>query len=149
MTETHASTTAFTRQLFVNVPVQDLDRSRSFFSALGFDFDPRFSDDKALCMLISDAISVMLLREDFFRTFTDREPCDTSTHTEALLALSCPSRSAVEETVEKALAAGGSPAQEPMDHGPMFGWSFYDPDDHHWEVLWMDPEAFSPSGTAG
>jgi predicted lactoylglutathione lyase len=130
------------RIIFVNLAVRDLKRSMDFFSRLGFSFDPRFTDDKAACMIVSDqAAYVMLLAEPFFRSFTKREPCDTRTHTEGLFALSCGSRTAVDEMVRTAVAAGGSHAMDPQDHGFMYAWSFYDPDGHHWEVLWMDPAA--------
>jgi predicted lactoylglutathione lyase len=112
-----------------------------FFSALGFTFNPQFTDDKAACMFISEEAYVMLLAEPFFRTFTRRQPCDTTTQTEALCALSCDSRAEVDQIVRKAIDAGGAHAMDPMDHGFMYGWSFYDPDGHHWEVLWMDPSA--------
>ena len=129
------------RKIFVNLPVRDLKRSMEFFSTLGFDFNVQFTDDKAACMVISGEAFVMLLREDFFRTFTKRQPADTSKSTEALLALSCESRSEVDEIVRKAIDAGGSHAMDPNDHGFMYNWSFYDLDGHHWEVLWMDPNA--------
>ena len=129
------------RKIFVNLPVRDLKRSMDFFQALGFDFNLQFTDDKAACMVISGEAFVMLLREDFFRTFTKRQPADTSKSTEALLALSCESRAEVDEIVRKAIDAGGSHAMDPNDHGFMYNWSFYDLDGHHWEVLWMDPNA--------
>jgi len=129
------------RKIFVNLPVKDLKKSMDFFSALGFDFNLQFTDDKAACMVISGEAFVMLLSEPFFRTFTKREPCDTSRQTEAMLALSCESRAEVDQLVRKAIDAGGSHAMDPMDQGFMYGWSFYDLDGHHWEVLWMDPAA--------
>jgi predicted lactoylglutathione lyase len=129
------------RKIFVNLPVKDLTKSMDFFSALGFDFNLQFTDDKAACMVISGEAFVMLLSEPFFRTFTKREPCDTSRQTEAMLALSCESRAEVDQLVRKAIDAGGSHAMDPMDQGFMYGWSFYDLDGHHWEVLWMDPAA--------
>jgi predicted lactoylglutathione lyase len=129
------------RKLFVNLAVRDLDRSKDFFGKLGFSFNPQFTDEKAACMVVSDEAYVMLLTEPFFRTFTKREPCDTTTHTEGLFALSCDSRPAVDEMVEKAVSAGGQRAMDPVDHGFMYGSSFYDPDEHHWEVIWMDPQA--------
>ena len=133
--------TTNSRKIFVNLQVRDLKRSMDFFSALGFAFNPKFTDDKAACMVVSDEAYVMLLTEPFFRTFTKREPCDTSRHTEGLFALSCGSRAAVDAMVKKAIAAGGAHAMDPQDHGFMYGWSFYDPDGHHWEVFWMDPKA--------
>ena len=128
------------RTMFVNLPVRDLDRAKAFFGKLGFTFDPRFTDHKAACMVVSDLGYVMLLQETFFRTFTKREPCDTTRQNEALVALSCQSRAEVDALVRAALESGGSRAMEPMDHGFMYERSFYDPDGHHWEVLWMDPK---------
>jgi predicted lactoylglutathione lyase len=129
------------RSIFVNLPVRDLKQSMEFFSALGFTYNPQFTDDKAACMILSDKAYVMLLSEPFFRGFTRNEICDTSKATEALLALSCQSRAEVEQLVRKAIDAGGRHAMDPLDHGFMYAWSFYDPDGHHWEVLWMDPSA--------
>src|SRR5207244_9475615 len=86
---------------------------------------------------------VMLLVEPLFKTLTKRELCDTRTHTEGLFALSVGSRREVDQLVKTAVAAGGSHAMEPQDHGFMYGWSFYDPDGHHWEVMWMDPQAMT------
>jgi predicted lactoylglutathione lyase len=127
--------------MFVNLAVQDLKKSMDFFTTLGFTFNPKFTDDKAACMVVSDDAFVMLLTEPFFKTFTPQEPCDTSRYTEGLFALSCESRDEVDQIVNKAIAAGGRNAMKPQDHGFMYGWSFYDLDGHHWEVLWMDPAA--------
>jgi predicted lactoylglutathione lyase len=129
------------RKIFVNVPVRDLKRAQTFFSSLGFDFNPKFTDDKGACMVVSDEGYVMLLAEPFFKTFTTRQVCDTSRQTEALVALSCESRNEVDELMKKAVAAGGREAMPAQDHGFMYGKSFYDLDGHHWEVLWMDPKA--------
>jgi uncharacterized protein len=129
------------RKLFVNLSVRELTKSMEFFSRVGFEFDRKFTDDKAACMVVSGEAYVMLLSEPFFKTFTKREICDTATHTEGLFALSCSSRGEVDEMVKKAIAAGGTHAAPPQDHGFMYGWSFYDLDGHHWEVLWMDPKA--------
>ena len=129
------------RKIYVNLAVRDLNMSRKFFSDLGFQFNPKFSDEKAACMIISDEGFVMLLTEPFFRSFTKREPCDTTRFTEALLAVSCDTRTEVDILVKQAVASGGKHAADPQDHGFMYGWSFYDLDGHHWEVLWMDPKA--------
>lgn len=137
-------TTKSPRKIFVNLPVRDLARSVEFFTALGFAFNPQFTDDKATCMIVSEEAFVMLLTQPFFKTFTKREICDTSTHTEGLFALSCESRADVDDMVKKAVAAGGKHAMEPQDHGFMYGWSFYDIDGHHWEVVWMDPATIQP-----
>jgi uncharacterized protein len=129
------------RKIFVNLPVQDLERSKAFFTTLGFSFNKQFSDEKGACLVVSDEAYFMLLTKPFFETFTKNEPCDTSRHTEALFALSCESRAEVNEMVDKAVAAGGRNAMDPIDHGFMYGWSFYDIDGHHWELVWMDPAA--------
>ncbi len=129
------------RMLFVNLAVRDLKKSMAFFSRLGFGFNPKFTDEKAVCMVISQDAFVMLLGEPFFKTFTKRDVCDTTRQTEGLFALSCASRAEVDAMVNKALEAGGKKAMELMDQGMMYGWSSYDLDGHHWEVMWMDPKA--------
>lgn len=129
------------REIFVNISVRDLSKSMEFFSALGFTFNKQFTDHNAACMIVSDKAYVMLLSEPFFRGFTKLEPCDTSRATEAMLALSCESKAEVDQMVRKAIDAGGRHAMDATDHGFMYAWSFYDLDGHHWEVLWMDPQA--------
>ena len=129
------------RKLFVNLPVRDLKKSMDFFSTLGFRFNPKFTDENAACMIVSDESFVMLLTRPYFKTFTKREPCDTTTHSEGLFALTCASREEVDDMVRKALAAGGQRAMEPQDHGSMYVSPFYDLDGHHWEAFWMDPKA--------
>ena len=133
--------TATSRKLFVNLGVRDLEASIEFFTRLGFAFDPRFTDESATCMILSDEAFVMLLIEDRFKGFTTKSLCDTGTHTEAILAVSADSRQQVDALVELALDSGGRPANEPMDHGFMYGRSFQDLDGHLWEVIWMDPDA--------
>lgn len=130
-----------TRKLFVNIAVRDLKKSIDFFSTLGFTFNKQFTDEKAACMVVNEDAYFMLLTEPFFRTFTKRQQADTSRETEGMFALSCDSRQEVDDIVRKAIDAGGSHAMDPIDHGFMYGWSFYDLDGHHWEVLWMDPNA--------
>jgi predicted lactoylglutathione lyase len=133
--------TATPRKLFVNLAVQDLGRSVEFFTKLGFTFDPRFTDEDATCMIVSDEAYVMLLVERRFADFTAKQLCDATAQTEAILALSADSREQVDELAEKALAAGGSPANDPMEMDFMYGRSFQDPDGHLWELIWMDPSA--------
>ena len=136
--------TSTARQLFVNLAVRDLEKSKAFFAALGFTFNPSFTDENAACMILSEQAFVMLLAEPFFKGFTKRQIADTSTSTEALLALSCTSREEVDTMVQQALDAGGSRAMDPQDHGFMYAHSFYDLDGHHWEIVWMDPAAAPP-----
>ena len=130
-----------TRQIYVNLAVEQLDRSVEFFTTLGFEFDPRFTDETATCMIVSDDAYVMLLVESKFKEFTKKELVDASAQTEAILAVSAESRAAVDELGDAAIAAGGSPANDPMDYGFMYGRSFNDLDGHLWEVMWMDPSA--------
>ena len=127
--------------IFVNLPVKDLPKSVDFFTALGFEFNPDFTDDNATAMIINEQAFVMLLVEDFFRGFTKKDLADTSRHTEAIMALSADSRQEVDDLVDKALAAGGRPSNETMDQGGMYGRSFQDLDGHLWEVMYMDPSA--------
>ena len=141
--------TATPRKIFVNLAVQDLGRAVDFFTQLGFSFDPRFTDEQATCMIVSDEAFVMLLVEDRFKDFTKKDVADPRTQTEAILALSADSREEVDDLAEKALAVGGQRANEPMDHGFMYARSFYDRDGHLWEILWMDPSALAePAASA-
>lgn len=127
------------RQLCVNLRVTDLEQSKAFFSALGFTFNPQFTDDNAACMVVGENAWFMLLTDAFFRRFTTREPADVRTVTEALYAFSCESRAEVDELTAKALAAGATTAMPPQDHGFMYSTAFYTPDGHHFEAFWMDP----------
>jgi uncharacterized protein len=129
------------RKIFVNLAVKDLDESVKFFTKLGFSFDPRFTDETATCMIVSDEAFVMLLVENRFQDFTRKELADPTTQTEAIVALSADSRKEVDELADKALEAGGSPANDPIEMDFMYGRSFQDLDGHLWEVVWMDPSA--------
>lgn len=127
------------RKIFVNLAVEDLPRAMEFWGALGFAFDSQFTDDNAACMVVSETINVMLLTQAMFRSFTHRDLADPHRETEGLYAITCESRDEVDAMVGAALAHGGRPAMPAQDHGFMYGWSFYDPDGHHWEPFWMDP----------
>lgn len=127
-------------QIFLNVPVKDLAKSVGFFTKLGFTFNAQFTDEKATCMIVGDKIFVMLLVEDFFKTFTSKFICDTKTSIEALIALSAVSKEQVNEIVEKAIAAGGTEPKPATDRGFMYTRVFEDLDGHTWEIFWMDPK---------
>ncbi len=127
------------RQLFVNIRVPDLEKAKAFFTALDFTFNAQFTDENAACMIVNEHTYFMLLTDPFFRRFTTREPADVTTVTEAMYAFSCESRADVDRLTAKALAAGATTAMPPQDHGFMYSNSFYTPDGHHFEVLWMDP----------
>ena len=129
------------RKLFVNIPVRDVQRSIDFFEALGFTFNAQFTDATATCMLVGEDAYFMLLDKERFTGFSKRPLGDAQQETNALFAFSVGSREEVDEIVNKALGAGGSYAADPVDHGFMYGSSFYDLDGHHWEVFWMDPAA--------
>jgi predicted lactoylglutathione lyase len=127
------------KMIFVNLPVADLARAVAFYEAVGAVREPRFSDHTAACMVLSEAIHVMLLTHDKFRQFTPKPIADRGV-TEVLLALSAENRDEVDAVVERAGAAGG--VKDPgfnQDLGFMYGRSFEDPDGHVWEVMWMDP----------
>lgn len=139
-----------TRMIFVNLPVTDLARARRFYEALGFENDPRFTDHTAAAMQWSEAINVMLLTHDKWKTFTDRPICESHA-SEVALALSCDSRDAVNAMVEAGAAAGGIADANPVqDHGFMLSRTIVDPDGHVWEPMWMDPAvAFGTEPVAG
>ena len=126
------------KQIFVNLPVKDLDKSVAFFTALGYTFNPQFTDDNATCMIISEnSIYAMLLTETFFKTFTDKPIINAKEMTEVLTCLSCESREEVDDLVAKALAAGGKAPRAPQDHGFMYAHGFEDLDGHIWELAYM------------
>ena len=131
-----------TKMIFVNLPVADLAQSRAFLEALGATNEPKFTDDTAACMKISDSIFVMLLTHEKFSQFTPRPIADAKAGSEVLLCLSADSREQVDTTVERAVSAGGTADPGPkQDYGVMYGRSVADPDGHIWEVMWMDPAA--------
>ena len=126
------------QQIYVNLPVKDLERSKAFFGALGFSFNPQFSDQNAACMIVSDSIYVMLLTEPFFQGFTKKPIADAKKTTEVLICLSCDSRAAVDDMAARAKAAGGAWPNEPKDHGFMYQHGFEDLDGHMWELAYME-----------
>jgi predicted lactoylglutathione lyase len=128
-------------KIFVNLPVKDLKRTMDFFSGLGFSYNPQFTDEKAACMIINQDSNVMLLREDFFKSFTKKGIVNAHNCTEVLTAISAESREKVDEIVNKAISLGATVAREPEDYEYMFTRSFNDPDGHIWEVNWLDLEA--------
>jgi uncharacterized protein len=132
--------TASATKIFVNLPVKDLDRSKTFFGKLGYTFNPKFTDATAACMVIDDRIYAMLLTEAKFKQFTPKAVADATKSTEVLIALSMESRARVDSFMDAARAAGAE-AREPEDHGFMYGRSFNDLDGHIWEIFWMDPKA--------
>ena len=138
------------KMIFINLPVTDLDRSIGFYEAVGGRKEPKFSNERAAMIVLSDAIHVMLLTHDFYKTFTGKPIADAHRSSQVLLALSADSTAAVDATIAKAEAAGGK-----ADPGPkqemgklMYGRSFEDPDGHHWEIMWMDAGAAEQGASA-
>ena len=130
------------RMIFVNLPVSDLQKSRGFLEALGAVNEPKFTDETAACMTLSDSIHVMLLTHDKFSQFTPRPIANAKAGSEVLLCLSSDSRESVDTTVERAVSAGGTADPSPkQDYGVMYGRSVSDPDGHIWEIMWMDAAA--------
>jgi predicted lactoylglutathione lyase len=128
-------------QIFVNLPVRDLQASKAFFNALGYATNPTFTNDDAACIVVSDTIYVMLLTEPFFQGFTRKAIGDARTHTEVILCLSAETRAGVDALADRALAAGGRETLEAKDYGFMYQRSFQDLDGHQWEVVHMDEGA--------
>ena len=129
------------RLFFLNLPVADLQASIAFFTKLGFTFDPKFTDETATCMVISDQAYVMLLTREKFAEFALTPIADARSVTQALLCVSAESREEVDALADTALAAGGAYTEEPTDYGFMYGRSFRDLDGHGGQVMWMDPAA--------
>ncbi len=125
------------RKIFVNLPVQDLARSKDFYCQLGFSINEQFSDDTGACVVISEEIYLMILTHDKFRQFTPGQICDAQKTTEVLICLSCDNREEVDTLVSKAVSAGGSTFRESVDHGFMYEHAFRDPDGHVWELVHM------------
>ena len=129
------------RLLFLNLPVADLAASRAFFAKLGFDFNEKFSDEGAACMVVSDQAYVMLLQRERFADFVTKPVADAAEATALTACVSAESREEVDSLAAAAIAAGAGTAKDPQDYGFMYQRSFHDPDGHLWEIAWMDPVA--------
>jgi len=124
-------------QIFVNLPVKDLERSVAFYTQLGYTFNPQFTDENATCMIVGENLFVMLLVEKFFSGFTHKAITDTSKSTEVLTCVSCDSKAQVNELVAKARAAGAQVPRQAQDHGFMYSHGYEDLDGHTWELVYM------------
>ena len=134
--------TAAPKMIFVNLPIADLPKAKAFYEAVGFTNNPAFTDDAAACMVLSDAIHVMLLTHDKYKQFTSKQIADTHKTSAVLLAMSENSRADVDATLTKALKAGAREPRPADDYGFMYQRGFEDLDGHTWEVIWMDVAAF-------
>ena len=133
-------------QIYVNLPVKDVQKTRAFWTLLGFSINEQFSDDKAVCVVMKeDQIYAMFLKEEFFQTFTNR-PFAKGDTTQVLLAVGVNSREEVDQIIKTALENGGSKYSEPMDHGWMYQSAFSDIDGHQWEIMYADVSQF-PAGS--
>lgn len=130
------------KQIFVNLPIADLNRSVEFFEKLGFSFDPKFTNESGTCLILGENIFAMLLVKPFFQQFTKKEIANATQTTEVLLAMDVPTREEVDELVRKAVDAGGTIYMEPQDHGWMYQHSFADLDGHQWEIFFSDESLF-------
>jgi len=141
---------AMPKMIFVNLPVTDLERSIAFYEAIGGQKEPKFSNENAAMIVLSDTIHVMLLKHDFYSSFTKKPIADARQTSQMLLAVSADSVAEVDATIDKAGAAGGvtDPGPKQDMGGLMYGRSFEDPDGHHWEVMWMDAAAAEQGASA-
>ncbi len=129
-----------TRLTFLNLPIKSAPKTKAFYEALGFEFNPQFSSEDTLCMIVSETAYVMFLETDRFKGFVDKAVADTQTTVLALLSFSCVSGEEVVSMCEKAFELGARRYKEPDDHGFMLAWGFEDLDGHIVEPFWMNPE---------
>jgi predicted lactoylglutathione lyase len=127
--------------IFVNIPTNDLERAKAFYTGLGFGINPLFTDENAACIVVDDNVFFMVLTREYFSTFTEKEVVDPRTHAQALIALGRDSREAVDAIVEAGLAQGGSEPTASQDYGFMYSRDLDDPDGNGIEFVWMDPVA--------
>lgn len=132
------------RRFYLNLPVQDVARSRAFFTALGHEFDPQFTGEAAACLVMAEGAYVMLLPRERFAQFTTKEIADTARTSAGLISLWRDSKAEVDAEVDAALKAGATEAGPPEDLGFMYMRGYYDLDGHGWGVNWMDPNAKMP-----
>lgn len=128
------------KDIFVNLPIKNLEKTKEFFLKLGFTFNPQFTDEKAAALVLGEHIYAMLLTEEFFKTFTKKTIADASNTIEVINAIGMESKEKVDEILEKAFAAGATKVNEKYDYGWMYGGSFQDLDGHVWEVMYTDPK---------
>ena len=129
------------KEIIFNLPVKDLDKSRAFFSALGFGFKPQLSNEHAAFMVIVEGgIHAMLTTEAFFKSLIDKPMAQAKEANEVVICLSCDSREEVDSLIAKAVAAGGRTPHPPEDHGFMYDQGFEDIDGHLWNLVWAAPQ---------
>jgi predicted lactoylglutathione lyase len=130
------------KQIIINLPVKDLAKSKAFFSALGFSFNPKYSSENTAMMVIAEgSIQAMLTTEAFFKSLIDKPLVQAREANEMVLCLSCESREEVDSLIARAIAAGGRTPHPPEDHGFMYDQGFEDLDGHLWNLVWTAPQA--------
>ena len=127
--------------IFVNIPTSDLEKSKAFYTALGCDINPLFTDENAACVVWGDNIQFMVLTKEYFATFTEKPIVDPRTHAQVLIAISRDSREDVDTIVEAGVANGGTEPTEPKDYGFMYSRDLEDPDGNGIEFVFMEPQA--------
>ena len=135
--------------IYVNLPVKDLEKTKKFFEGLGYKFNPQFTDDKAACLIICDDIFAMLVMEDFFKKLARRDVADNTRAVESAICITMDSKEKVDQWADKAISLGATENEVPemKMEGFMYGRSLNDLDGHIWEVLWMDPNKIQPLPT--
>ena len=133
-----------TSGLFINLPITDVARTRAFYTALGFEVNENFSNENAVAIILGDNQFAMLLKREFFQTFTQLELADPAKYVQCLLAIQFDDRKDVDTIVETALANGGGEPHPPEDMGFMYQRAFSDPDGHGWGPFWMNPDGIPP-----
>jgi predicted lactoylglutathione lyase len=123
------------KQIFVNLPVRDLAKSRAFYERLGYSFNPEYSNDKGACMLLGENLHVMLLTREFFGSFIERPVGDTSQQVSAIVCVNLDTKAKVDDLVARAVAGGAIPSAKPQDHGFMYEHGYYDLDGHAWSLV--------------
>ena len=127
--------------IFVNIPTSDLERAKAYYTALGCELNPLFTDDNAACVVWSENIFFMVLTREYFATFNDKEFADPKTHAQVLISISRDSREDVDRIVEAGVANGGTEPTEPQDYGFMYGRDLVDPDGNGIQFMFMEPQA--------
>lgn len=128
--------------VYINLPIKDVEKTKNFWTKLGFSLNEQITDENAVCVILSDNINVMFLTEAYFETFSER-PVPKGDTTQVLVAISLNSREEVDTIVNTALENGAYQHEEPQDHGWMYQNSFWDINGHGWNVIFADPSQFS------
>lgn len=128
--------------IFVNLPIADLERSKAFYTGLGFRIEPNFTDENAACIVVDENVYFMVLTREFFATFTAKRVADPASSAQVLVALTRDSRAAVDAAIEAGLGLGGTePPDTAKDYGFMYTRDLEDPDGNVLEFFWMEPRA--------